>query len=61
MDRVLASQMGNAAVNALLDGKTNLMIGVVNNKIAYTPFEKAIKHHQKINTDLLSLAEILSC
>lgn len=61
MDRVLASQMGNAAVNALLDGKTNLMIGVVNNKITYTPFEKAIKHHQKINTDLLSLAEILSC
>ncbi len=61
LDRVLASQLGNAAVNALLENKTNLMVGVIDKKIAYTPFEKAIKHHQKINTNLLTLAEILSC
>lgn len=61
LDRVLASQMGNAAVNALLEGKTNVMVGIVNKQITYTPFEKAIKHNNKINMDLLTLAEILSC
>lgn len=60
LDRVLASRLGNAAVDALLANKTNLMIGVVNKQISYTPFSKAIKHHQKLNTDLLDLAEILS-
>ena len=61
LDRVLASHLGNAAVNALMEGKTNLMVGVVNKKIEYTPFDKAIKHHQTINMDLLKLAEVLSC
>jgi 6-phosphofructokinase 1 len=60
MDRVLASRLGNAAVDALLANKTNIMIGVVNNEIAYTPFSKATKHHQKLNPDLLKLADILS-
>lgn len=60
LDRVLASQLGNAAVNALLANKTNVMVGLIDKKIAFTPFEKAIKHHQEINKDLLELAEILS-
>ncbi len=60
-DRVLASHMGYAAVNALKDGKTNIMIGIVNKEIVYTPFDKAIKHHQEINKNLLDLAEVLSC
>ncbi|NBG66368.1 6-phosphofructokinase [Acidiluteibacter ferrifornacis] len=59
-DRVLASRLGVAAVEALLEGKTNQMVGVVNNQIAYTPYEKAIKHHNKLNENLLRLAEILS-
>lgn len=61
LDRVLASRLGNAAVNALLEGKTNLMVGVVNKEIKFTSFEKAIKHNQTINMDLLKLAEVLSC
>ena len=61
LDRVLASQMGSAAVNALLDNKTNVMIGIVDKKITHTPFEKSIKHHFKLNKNLLKLAEILSC
>lgn len=60
LDRVLASRLGNAAVNALLDGKTNLMVGVQHKDISYVPFDKAIKHHQKIKADLLELADILS-
>lgn len=59
-DRVLASRLGFAAVNALLEGRKNEMVGVINNKIAFTSFEKAIKHHGKINSELLQLAEILS-
>lgn len=61
MDRVLASTLGNEAVNALINKKTNLMVGLINNKVAYTPFNKAIKHTQKINTSLLHLADVLSC
>lgn len=61
LDRVLASQLGNAAVNSLLDNQTNAMVGVINKKVVLTPFEKAIKHNQKINTDLLKLVEVLSC
>ena len=60
LDRVLASRLGNAAVNALLEGKTNIMVGVLHRDVSYTPFEKAIKHHQKLNKDLLNLAEVLS-
>lgn len=60
LDRVLASRLGNAAVNALLEGKTNIMVGVLHRDISFIPFEKAIKHHQKINMDLLNLVEVLS-
>lgn len=60
-DRVLASHLGYAAVNALLAGKTNVMVGIVNKEVVFTPFEKAIKHHQEINKNLLELAEVLSC
>lgn len=59
-DRVLASQMGHEAVKAILAGRKNEMVGVVNRKVVLTAFEKAIKHHQKINRELLDLSEILS-
>ena len=61
LDRVLASRMGHGAVTALMNNKSNVMVGIVNKEIVYTPFSKAIKHHHKINMDLLNLAEILSC
>lgn len=59
-DRVLASQLGNAAVNALIEGRYNEMAGIVNRKVVFTPFEKAIKHNQDINQELLKLADVLS-
>ena len=59
-DRVLASQLGKAAVEALLAGKKNKMVGIINRRVWLTPFSKAIKHHQKINKDLLTLAEVLA-
>lgn len=59
MDRVLASRLGNEAVKALLAGRKNELIGIVNKQITYTPFDKATKHHKYINQELLNLAEVL--
>ncbi|MBX7093783.1 MAG: 6-phosphofructokinase [Flavobacteriales bacterium] len=60
MDRVNSSRMGFAAVEALMNGKNGVMIGIVNNNITYTPFENAIKHIQQIYPDYLRMMEILS-
>jgi 6-phosphofructokinase 1 len=60
LDRVLASRLGMEAVRALLNGKKGVMIGQIGPDIAYTPFEIAIKHHQKINETLLEMVDILA-
>lgn len=60
MERVNASIMGYNAVKALLAGRSNEMIGIVNKKVHFTPFEKAVKHHTTLNKDLEELIEILS-
>ncbi|MDO5509581.1 MAG: 6-phosphofructokinase [Weeksellaceae bacterium] len=59
-DRVLASRLGVAAVDALLEGKTNVMAGVRSNKIVYTPVEEAIQKHNEIDQDLLRITQILA-
>lgn len=60
LDRTLASRMGFAAVEALLDDQKSIMIGIANDKIVHVPFNQAIKNKKGINTKLLDLAEILS-
>jgi 6-phosphofructokinase 1 len=60
LDRVNASRMGFAAVEALLKRKKGVMIGILNGKISYTPFPKAIKHIEKPPADLVRMMEILS-
>ena len=59
-DRVLASRMGVKAVECLIDGKTNLMVGLISDKIAVTPLEKAIKGQSKINKELIRVSDIMS-
>lgn len=59
-DRILASRMGAAAVDALLDDQRNVMIGIHNDQIVYVPFAKAIKNDKPINRDLLNTLRILS-
>lgn len=59
MDRVLGASLGQAAVEALLEGRKNEMVGLMNKKIHFTPFEKAIKHHGHIHPQLMELAEKL--
>ncbi|TWR29821.1 6-phosphofructokinase [Mucilaginibacter pallidiroseus] len=60
MDRVLASRIGVAAVEALRNGHRNEMIGIIHNELSYTPFEHAIKHNVEINPNFLKIVEILS-
>lgn len=60
MERVNASIMGYNAVKALLEGKYLVMIGIVDKKVVYTPFEKATKHIQELNEELVKMLEILS-
>ncbi|MBA5793540.1 6-phosphofructokinase [Flavobacterium sp. xlx-214] len=59
-DRVLASQSGVAAVEALLKGHKNVMIGMQNDTMAYTPLEKAVKGKAKIDEELIRISDILS-
>jgi 6-phosphofructokinase 1 len=59
-DRVLASRLGYAAVEALLEGKRDVMVGLVNNKISYVPFDDAIHKIKSVDEDLLRMAEILA-
>ena len=59
-DRVLASRMGVKAVESLLTGKTNFMVGVQNNQIILTPISKAIKGHTKIDKELIRVSEIMT-
>lgn len=60
MDRVRASQYGYHAVNALLAGKSGIMIGIVKRDVIETPFAQSIKHNNKIRTDLKEMTRILS-
>lgn len=59
-DRVLASRMGVKAVESMLEGKTNYMVGLIANKMELTPLEQAIKGKTKINLELLRVSDIMS-
>ncbi len=60
MDRILASRMGEAAIEALVEGQRNVMIGIQNGAIAYVPFQKAIRHNKGIDRSDIELVKILS-
>ena len=59
-DRVLASQLGAAAVDALMDDQKSIMLGIMNKEIVHVPFNKTIKHTKNLNPELLNLVRILS-
>lgn len=60
MDRVNASRMGFASVEALRKGKKSVMTGIVNREVVFTPFQKAVKHIQKPDENLLRMITILA-
>ena len=59
-DRVLASRIGNAAVDALLRGETNKMAGLINNQVALTSYDDAINKTKQLNADLLRLVDVFN-
>ena len=59
-DRILASRMGIAAINALLENQRNVMIGIRENEIDYVPFKRAIKKDREISSELLEVLRISS-
>ena len=59
-DRILASRMGYAAIEALLEGQRNIMIGIKYDEIVYVPISRAVKNNKPINSELISVLNILS-
>lgn len=59
-DRVLASQLGVAAVDALMDDQKSVMVGLVNKEIVQIPFNKTIKNTKRLNPELLNMIRMLS-
>ena len=59
-DRVLASRLGVASVEALIRGEKGLMVGILNEKVAFTPLNEAIKEHHMICDELLHVIDVLS-
>ncbi|MEJ2585699.1 MAG: 6-phosphofructokinase [Robiginitalea sp.] len=59
-DRVLASRMGVKAVESLLNGKSNLMVGIMESEIVLTPIDEAIKGTTKIDRELIRVSDIMT-
>ena len=59
-DRILASRMGVAAIEALMDEQRSIMIGIVNDQIVHVPFAKAIKDDKQVNLEKVNVLQILS-
>lgn len=59
-DRVLASRLGHAAVQALRENKTQVMAGIINGEITFTPFEQVIKTNAAISPDMIEMIRVLS-
>ena len=60
VDRILASRLGVAAIEALNEGQRNVMIGISNDRIVYVPFSKAIKIDKPIDKELINVLNVLS-
>ncbi|MEN7550154.1 6-phosphofructokinase [Rapidithrix thailandica] len=60
MDRILGSRLGLAAVEGLIAGRKNEMVGIVDDKVVYTTFQDAINKKKPLNKDLIKMVNILS-
>lgn len=59
-DRIIASRMGAASIQALLKGLRNVMVGIDNDEIVYVPFSRAIKDNRAIDRSLLDILHNIS-
>ena len=60
MDRLIASRMGYHAVECLIEGRHNMFVGIVNNKMCYTPLQEAVKKKQRISEEWMKIVKILA-
>jgi 6-phosphofructokinase 1 len=60
IDRVLASRLGYEAVEALLRGQSDVMVGILNNQLSFTSFEDAITKEKRVNAEMMKMAQILA-
>jgi 6-phosphofructokinase 1 len=58
-DRLIASRMGVAAIEALLDDQKSIMIGLVNGEIVHVPLSKTVKLHKDVDRNLLAITDLL--
>ena len=59
-DRILASRLGAAAIEALKEGQRNVMVGTRNGETVYVPFAQALNHTKSIRRSNIELVKILS-
>lgn len=59
-DRILASRLGHASIEAIKEGQRNVMVGIKNDEIVYIPIDRAIKKDKPINQDLIDVLAVLS-
>lgn len=59
-DRYLASRLGIASVEALLDDQRSIMVGMINREIVHIPFNQTIKHHKTLDQQLLDIVDVLN-
>ena len=59
-DRILASRLGVGAIQAILEGQRNVMIGIKNDEVVYVPFSNAIKSDKPVKKELIDDLEVLS-
>ncbi len=59
-DRLLASRLGVAAVEGLINGHSGMMAGIINQKVVYTPLESAINNTKVVDEEEFRVAKILS-
>jgi 6-phosphofructokinase 1 len=60
IDRILGSRLGLAAVEGLLEGRKNVMAGIVNDQVVYSSFADSINKKKPLNKDLIKMVNILS-
>ena len=60
IDRLIASRMGYSAVECLIEGRHNVMVGIMNNRMHFTSLERAVKSKQRISEEWIKIVKILA-
>ena len=59
-DRIIASRLGSASIEALMKGLRNVMIGIDNDEIVYVPFSRAVKENRPVDKNLFEILHDVS-